>query len=183
MRKNIAVFISGNGSNLQALIDKSQDHQAHYQVSLVLSDQADAYGIKRAENHNIPCFIRTDIGREADFYQLCLDHDIDMIVLAGYMRMITPYFLGKWQQPIINIHPSLLPKYKGLDTHQRVLANHEANHGCTVHHVTDGMDEGEIIDQMALIIHNHDTMETLKKRVHKLEHHLYPICVNRLCSP
>jgi phosphoribosylglycinamide formyltransferase 1 len=180
MRVKVAVLISGNGSNLQALIDAASAPDYPAQIAFVLSNKADAYGLERAKKAGIP----TAVVSHADFpdresfdramHAELEKHGIALLCLAGFMRILSPWFTQTWAGKAINIHPSLLPAYKGTHTHQRVLEAGEKQHGCTVHWVTEELDSGAIIGQSALEILPSDTAESLQQRVHALEHALYP---------
>jgi phosphoribosylglycinamide formyltransferase 1 len=189
IKTKIAVLISGNGSNLQALIDACAAPDFPAEIALVISNKADAYGLKRAELADIPiCVIShrdfTDRNQFDDaMHQKLLEYNIEMVCLAGFMRLLTPDFTNKWEGNMLNIHPSLLPNYKGLDTHARVLAAGEKHTGATVHYVVAEMDAGEIILQQKVDINEDDTAITLQKKVHRVEHIIYPkalkIAVNK----
>ncbi|MFO0069500.1 MAG: phosphoribosylglycinamide formyltransferase [Alphaproteobacteria bacterium] len=180
MRVKVAVLVSGFGSNLQALIDATHEEDYPGLIVLVISNRDEAYALTRARQADIP----TRVLRHQDFadrisYDRALDgilqeHSVEFVCMAGFMRILSPWFTRKWAGRIINIHPSLLPAYKGLDTHARVLAAGEKRHGCSVHWVTEALDSGGIIAQLATDIRPSDTLESLKARVHKLEHQLYP---------
>lgn len=179
-RTRLAVFISGNGSNLQALIDAAKNPDYPAEIALVISNQAEAYGLTRAAAANIASLVisHADFSSRKAFdnalHGALLAHHIQFVCLAGFMRVLTPEFVKKWHGKMINIHPSLLPKHKGLHTHQAALEAGDSQHGCTVHWVSAGVDEGEIIAQSTLDILATDTPETLQQRVHTLEHALYP---------
>ncbi len=188
--KNIAVMLSGNGSNFQAIWDFTQKNQATYKVACVISDNSNAFGLVRAQMAKIPNFVIDPKNfnkiqeHDAKLSQICQDFSVDYIILAGYMRILSADFCDKWQGRIINIHPSLLPKFKGLNTHQRAIEYYQNNkseqalHGCSVHFVSPKLDSGEIIAQSSLIIAKDDTPETLANRVHELEHQLFPKVIN-----
>ena len=149
----IAVLISGNGSNLEALIDACKKNVINGSIDIVISNNPDAYGIQRAKNHSINYKIIDNNRFETreDFDKALVeelnDSNPDLIVLAGFMRILTPLMIEAFKNKIINIHPSLLPKYKGLNTHRRAIENKEKFSGCTVHFVTDKLDSGKIIMQ------------------------------------
>jgi len=180
----IAIFISGRGSNMQALVAHARTYpyeNAPYRIGLVVSNNPDAPGLKWADNHNLP-IINIDhkpFGKDRQAHETLINQaldlaQIDFIALAGYMRVLSPAFCTQWQGKMINIHPSLLPLYKGLDTHKRALAAGDQIHGCTAHWVSSGVDEGPIIDQEIVPILSHDTETTLAERVLEAEHKLYP---------
>ncbi len=180
----IAVLVSGNGSNLQALIDANLSGQ----IIGVLSNKADAYALERAKQANIATAVvsHKDFPNRESFdeamHQQLLAWQIDLVILAGFMRILTPSFVSQWQGKMLNIHPSLLPYYKGVNTHQRVLNTGDRFHGCTVHFVTAELDAGQSIAQSAIEVHLNDTVETLAQRVHKLEHFIYPQVAEWLCN-
>lgn len=187
-RIRTAVLISGNGSNLQALLDAAASPDYPAEIVLVISNNEDAYGLKRADNANVPTVIidhRNFATREA--FDRMMDtalrnHEIELVVMAGFMRILSDWFVGQWQGKLINIHPSLLPKYKGMHTHKRALEAGDAQHGATVHWVTPELDSGEIIAQGSLDIAENDTPESLQQRVHVLEHKLYPEAVKKVAA-
>lgn len=183
----IAVLVSGNGSNLQVLIDQMQNGQLPIDIVAVISNNADAYALTRAKNANIATFVidKNESGKKykrAEFEQLALDVltplGVDLVVLAGFMKILTPLFINGindgLQIPMINLHPSLLPVYKGLDTHERVLKTGDKQHGCTVHLVTAELDAGQVLSQAVLEVGIHDTPTSLQQRVHELEYVLLP---------
>lgn len=182
----IAVLVSGNGSNLQAIIDTIAQKKWPIEIVLVASDKPEAYGIQRAKQAKLA----TEIVERADFVDnrhFCqqLQHTLqgyepDLVVLAGFMRILSAEFVNHFQNRLINIHPSLLPKYKGLHTHRRALEARDQQHGISVHFVTEELDGGPIIAQMPLTIENNDTVETLAQRIHQLEHLLYPTVIHWL---
>jgi phosphoribosylglycinamide formyltransferase 1 len=186
-RARVAVLISGSGSNLQALIDDSLKPDSPYEIIRVLSNKADAFGLTRAQNAGIA----TTILSHRDFpdresFDAALNTTLapdqpDLVCLAGFMRILTPVFINRWQGKLINIHPSLLPKFKGLHTHARALAAGEYEHGCTVHWVVPDLDSGDIIAQAHVPVLPDDTEETLASRVLEQEHILYPRVVRELC--
>ncbi|ENU27480.1 phosphoribosylglycinamide formyltransferase [Acinetobacter modestus] len=180
----IAVLVSGNGSNLQALIDANLSGQ----IIGVLSNKADAYALQRAEKANIATAVisHKDYPNRESFddamHQQLLAWEIDLVILAGFMRILTPNFVSQWQGKMLNIHPSLLPFYKGINTHQRVLNTGDRLHGCTVHFVTAELDAGQSIAQSAIHVSLHDNVESLAQRVHELEHFIYPQVAEWLCN-
>lgn len=180
---NIAVFISGRGSNLKALIDACKRDDFPAKIALVLSNKKDAGGLEYATDAGIATEIvdHKNFKSREDFDQGLLQalesYDIDLICLAGFMRLLTPVFINKWRNKIINIHPSLLPAYKGLNTHERVLDAGEKETGCTVHMVVPEMDSGEILVQKRVLIENNDTPESLAAKILEQEHTAYPEAV------
>jgi len=182
----IAVLISGHGSNLQALIDAARATDYPARIALVISNTADAFGLTRATQAGISTQTinhRDYPDREA--FDRAMDAalraaDIELVVMAGFMRILSDWFVLQWQGKLINIHPSLLPAYKGMHTHARVLEAGEREHGCTVHWVIPALDAGPIITQEKLVVAADDTVETLAQRVHALEHALYPEAVRKV---
>lgn len=178
----IVVLISGSGSNLQALIDRLD--QSHGQIVSVLSNRAEAYGLQRAQQVGI----ETQVVSHKDYttrelYDQALIELIDaaqadLVILAGFMRILSPAFVTHYQGRLLNIHPSLLPKYKGLNTHKRALEAGDSEHGATVHFVTEELDGGPLIIQSRVAVFADDTEETLAARVQQREHLLYPLAMN-----
>lgn len=185
--KKIAVLVSGSGSNLQVLID--QQSRLNIQIVCVISNKQNAYALTRANNANIKTFVfdKDDNGKtykRAKFEQKALDvlNELqpDLVVLAGFMKILTPLFISGVNQkniPMINLHPSILPHYKGLDTHERVLQAGEKYHGCSVHLVTPELDAGAIIAQAVTQVRHNETNDELQNRIHQLEHTLLPMVV------
>lgn len=182
-RIKLAVLVSGRGSNLQSLIDACQDRDFPAEIRIVVSNKADAYALTRARTAGIATLVidhKKYDSREAfeDALQLALSaQPIDLICLAGFMRVLTAGFVEKWQGRMINIHPSLLPKHKGLHTHERALEAGDLESGCTVHFVTAGMDEGPIILQKSVAIEKDDTPDILAARILEQEHIAFPEAV------
>lgn len=185
MPKSFAVFISGNGSNLQAIIDACEKGAITSKLAVVISNEPNAYGLERAQNHHIPHHVVSHKAYdsreafEAKLLDIISPYQIDCIVLAGFMRQLTPYFLNGFGKDILNIHPSLLPKYPGLRTHERVLEAGEKMHGVTVHLVNDILDGGPILAQESFPILGHESISNLKEKVHAIEHQLYPKVIER----
>lgn len=185
-RKRVAVLISGGGSNLQALIDDAALPDAPYSIALVISNKADAFGLHRAKAADIPVRIisHTEYASreafDAEITRALESLDPDLVCLAGFMRILTPEFINRWQGRLINIHPSLLPKFKGLHTHQRALDAGETEHGCSIHWVVPDLDSGEVIARAQVPILVCDTVDTLAARVLEQEHRLYPAVVRQL---
>jgi formyltetrahydrofolate-dependent phosphoribosylglycinamide formyltransferase len=182
--KRVAVLISGRGTNLQALMDHEQDA---YDVVLVVSNVPGAPGLQRAREHGVEAIAldHRPYGKnreafERDLDALLVQRNIDIVALAGFMRVLTPFFVRAWKGTLVNIHPSLLPKYPGINTHARVLEAGEAEHGCTVHLVVEEVDSGETLGQSKMPVLPGDTPESLAERVLALEHELYPRCLAQL---
>lgn len=177
----MVVLISGNGSNLQAIIDHLKQHaDINATITAVISNRPDAFGLTRATQANIPTIVidhKQFTSREAFDTELINTIDklqCDLLVFAGFMRILTPEFINHYLGRMINIHPSLLPKFQGVNTHERAIAAGETEHGCSVHFVTLELDSGPIIMQGVVPIEPNDTPLTLKERVHLMEHRLYP---------
>jgi phosphoribosylglycinamide formyltransferase-1 len=183
-RVPVAVLISGRGSNMRALIEAAARPGFPARIALVLSNVADAPGLAAAAAAGIPTVTvpHRAFGRDREAHERAVDQalraaGIGLVCLAGYMRLLSPFLVRAWAGRIINIHPSLLPAFPGLDTHARALAAGVRLHGCTVHHVTEAMDEGPIIAQAAVPVLPGDTEATLAARVLAAEHRLYPAAV------
>ena len=180
----IAVLVSGSGSNLQALIDANLSGQ----IVGVISNKPEAYALERAEKSGIQTAViehKNYPNREAFddvMNQQLLDWNVDLVILAGFMRILSAKFVHAWEGRMLNIHPSLLPQYKGIHTHQRVLNTGDMLHGCTVHYVTAELDAGPALAQGVLQVNLHDNVNTLAKRVHVLEHIIYPQVVEWICT-
>lgn len=188
MSKRIVVLISGSGSNLQAIMDAIDSGQINGRIAAVLSNKAEAYGLERARNANIPALVlkHTEFESREDFDQAMIEkidqYQPDLIILAGFMRILTADFVRHYQGRMFNIHPSLLPKYKGLHTHQRALDAGDTEHGCTVHFVTEELDGGPLAIQGIVRVEPDDTSENLRKKVHQVEHQIYPMAVEWFCA-
>jgi phosphoribosylglycinamide formyltransferase-1 len=187
-RLRTAILISGRGSNMDALIAAATDPGFPADVALVLSNRPDAPGLAKAKAAGVATAAvdhKIYAGRE-EFersLQMVLDtYRIEFICLAGFMRMFTPWFVGRWRGRMLNIHPALLPAYRGLDTHERALADGVKIHGCTVHFVVPEMDEGPIVAQAAVPVLDDDTPQTLAARVLAQEHIIYPMALRLVAS-
>jgi phosphoribosylglycinamide formyltransferase-1 len=182
----LAVLISGDGSNLQAIIDAIDTGALDARIDIVISNKAIANGLNRAKQAGITAVVVAPVkGQTREEYDQCLRDTLapftpDLIVLAGFMRILSADFVHSFADKIINIHPSLLPAYKGMDTHQRVLDAGEPYHGATVHFVTEKLDDGEIIIQSRIKICPDDDAESLQQRVHVEEHVIYPRAIQWL---
>jgi len=173
--KRVAVLVSGRGSNLKALID----HASGYEVVLVASNKPQAHALNVARAAGLPTWTCEGRGVAREQYDAMLsrsldDHRVGTIALAGYMQLLSPQFVERWRGRIVNIHPSLLPKYRGLNTHERALAAGDCVTGCTVHVVTEELDSGEILAQTTVAIEANDDVTALSERVLLAEHALYP---------
>ena len=181
MKTRVAVLISGRGSNMAALIEAARDPEFPGEIALVISNRADAAGLDLARRAGVEAIgvPSRDFGHHREAHEravdaLLLQHRVELVCLAGYMRLLSPWFVDRWGGRLLNIHPSLLPAYKGLDTHARVLAAGEREHGCTVHLVTTAMDEGPILAQARVTVLPGDNEAALAARVLAQEHRLYP---------
>ena len=173
---NTAVFISGRGSNLKSLIKHSEFKNSPIKIKLVMSNKKKAKGLRYAKKSKINFFINNFKNRsisEKYILNKLSKEKIEIICLAGFMKILSKYFIKKFKKPILNIHPSLLPKYKGLNTHERVIKNKERFTGSTVHLVTSKLDSGKIILQKKLKILKIDNINSLEKKILKIEHKLY----------
>lgn len=179
---NIVVLISGSGSNLQALID-SLDADNPARICAVVSNRAEAFGLQRAQAAGIATHLvrHKDYADREAFDAAMMDvidtHQPNLVVLAGFMRILTPGFVRHYQGRLLNVHPSLLPKYKGLDTHRRALDAGDREHGCSVHFVTEELDGGPVAIQAAFTVEPDDSIDKLTERVHAAEHVIYPLAV------
>jgi phosphoribosylglycinamide formyltransferase 1 len=178
-RVKVGILISGRGSNMMALVEASRDPTCPYDIAVVASDKPDALGLTFARDHSISTFALSPRGVGKPAYEAEIDRalreaGVELIALAGYMRLLSDDFVAKWHGRIVNIHPSLLPKYKGLDTHARAIDAGDAEAGCSVHVVTEELDGGEVLGQARVPILPGDTPESLAARVLVAEHRLYP---------
>ena len=181
---NVVVLLSGSGSNLQALIDSCHVQDSPVRIGAVVSNRADAYGLQRAQAAGIATVVLDHTqfdGREAFDAALMARIDgfaPDLVVLAGFMRILSGDFVRHYQGRLLNIHPSLLPRYKGLHTHRRALEAGDAEHGCSVHFVTEELDGGPLVVQAVVPVLPDDTVQSLAQRVHHQEHQIYPLAVH-----
>lgn len=188
MKKRVAVLISGRGSNMEALMSACADPDYPAQIVGVLSNRADAKGLEFAAANGIPAraiahkAYRDREAHDAAMHEALLALKPDIIACAGYMRIMTPGFVAKWERRMINIHPSLLPAFKGTHTHERALEAGVKEHGCTVHYVTADLDDGPTIAQAIVPVLPGDTPETLSARVLVEEHKLYPKALKIVCQ-
>ena len=180
----VAVLISGRGSNMQALIEAARSEDYPAKIALVIANQPDAGGLEIAAAAGVEALAidHRPHGKDREAHERVIDaalreRRIEIVALAGYMRVLTPFLVRSWSGRMINIHPSLLPKYPGLHTHERAIAAGDAEAGCTVHLVTEGVDEGPILGQAREPILPGDTADTLAARVLAEEHKLYPRCL------
>jgi len=179
---NVVVLLSGTGSNLQALIN-SIEPDSPVRLRAVISNRADALGLQRARDAGIDTAVLDHKGFEgreafdAALVELIDAYQPDLIVLAGFMRILSPRFVSHYQGRLLNIHPSLLPRYKGLHTHQRALEAGDREHGCTVHFVTEELDGGPLVVQAVIAVLPDDHAQSLAERVHAQEHRIYPLAI------
>ena len=183
-RRRVAVLISGRGSNMAALIDAAKDKDYPAEIVLVVSNRPDAGGLSLASAAGIATEVvdhtahaKDRAGFERALQAVLENHRIELVCLAGFMRLLSADFVGRWQQRMLNIHPALLPAFKGLDTHKRALEAGVKLHGATVHFVVPEMDSGPIIAQGAVAVHDDDTEQTLAARVLGVEHRIYPLAL------
>ncbi|WP_043526379.1 phosphoribosylglycinamide formyltransferase [Litchfieldella xinjiangensis] len=181
--RRVVVLISGNGSNLQALIDAQSYDELGGQIVAVISNVADAYGLQRARDAGIDAVVLPHgeyDSREAydgALIKVIERHEPDLIVMAGFMRILSPLFIHRFHGRMLNIHPSLLPAYRGLNTHAKVLVDGGKEHGASVHFVTEELDGGPVVIQAAVDIAEGESVESLQQKVHAREHLIYPIAV------
>ena len=184
----IIVLISGNGSNLQAIIDACKSGMIEGNVVGVISNKANVFGLERAKKNNIPSEVinHNNFGTREEFDQELVtsikSYQPDLIVLAGFMRILSPIMTSAFKNKMINIHPSLLPKYPGLKTHEQVIANNDAEHGVTIHSVSEELDGGPIIAQSKIVVHKNQQLEDLIERIHKIEHKIFPKVISMIAS-
>jgi len=188
VKKRVAVLISGRGSNMAALIEAAKERSYPAEIALVLSNRPDAAGLAHARAQGIATAVvdHAPFGKDREGFERALEdalerHSIDLVCLAGFMRLLTPWFVRRWQGRLINVHPALLPAFKGLNTHERALQAGAKIHGATVHFVVAEMDAGPIILQQSLRVHDTDDADTLAARVLELEHRIYP-CALKLVA-
>ena len=188
-KKRVAVLISGRGSNMASLIAAAKDDEYPAEIALVVSNRPEAAGLGHARAQGITTSIvdHAQFGKDREAFERALQdvltaHRIDLVCLAGFMRLLTPWFVGQWQGRMLNIHPALLPAFKGLHTHERALAAGVKTHGATVHFVSPEMDSGPIIAQAEVPVIDGDTPETLAARVLEAEHRIYPQALRQVAE-
>lgn len=186
-RVRVGVLISGRGSNMIALSEYKRREERAYDIVLVASNVPDARGLVAAKRLGVPIWSQSHKGIERAAFDRLIDtelrrHRVELVALAGYMRLLSPEFIRAWEGRILNIHPSLLPAYKGLDTHKRALEAAETHAGCSVHLVTEALDDGPVLAQAEVRIRPRDTAESLAERVLKEEHKLYPETLDRFAA-
>ena len=184
-KKNVAVLISGRGSNLKSLITHSKKKKSLIRIVLVLSNNPDAKGLKYASKSKIKTYrikFKNKSNFEKNALKLIKKYNIDIVCLAGFMKILSGNFIKKISKPILNIHPSLLPKYKGLNTHERAIKNDDKFAGASVHKVTEKLDSGKVILQKKVKIQKSDNVRSLEKKVLKIEHEIYPEAVDKFLT-
>ncbi|NNF17169.1 MAG: phosphoribosylglycinamide formyltransferase [Gammaproteobacteria bacterium] len=187
-KQRICVLLSGSGTTFAAILDYQQRHQTHFEITHVVSDNPRAQGLDRARAHNIPTTVvpYKQFACRSDFDQELLDTVVacapDLVVLAGFMRIVDSAFVARFFNKLMNIHPSLLPKYPGLNTYERVLSAGESRHGSSVHFVNNVLDGGPVIAQVVVLIDNNDSIATLSARVQEAERMLYPVVIDWFCD-
>ena len=187
-KKRIVVLISGGGTNLQAIIDTCKNDYIQGEIVAVISNKADVYGLTRAEQADISHAVLSHKDHDSrESYDQALVSKInifmpDLIILAGFMRILTAGFVQQYSGKLLNIHPSLLPKYQGLNTHQRAIDAKDSEHGVSVHFVTEELDGGPVILQAKVPVFTEDTADDLASRVHQQEHRIYPLVVKWFCE-
>ncbi len=186
--KSIVVLISGSGSNLQAILDACKAGFIAGRVSAVISNKADVFGLTRASDAGVPALVLDHkqyadrASYDAALCQLIDRHQPDLVVLAGFMRILTPEFVAHYSGRLLNIHPSLLPKYQGLNTHQRAIEAGDTVHGCSVHFVTAELDGGPVVLQAKVPVFPEDDAAAVAARVHEQEHRIYSLVVRWFCQ-
>lgn len=185
-KARVAVLISGSGTNMVSLVEAARHADCPYEVVLVLSNIEGAAGLAKARDLGIEtvCIPHRDFAKDREAHEQAvhaelIKHDVQTIALAGYMRLLTPWLVRAWEGRMLNIHPSLLPLYPGLNTHARAIEAGDTEAGCTIHIVTEGMDEGPVLGQARVAIQSDDMPETLAERVKQAEHTLYPEVLKR----
>lgn len=188
-RVRVAVLISGAGSNMAALIDAAGQPDSPFEIVLVLSNRPEAGGLAVAAGKGVATAVvdHRPFGKDRAAHEQAVQtvleaHGVELVALAGYMRLLTPLLVGRWAGRMLNIHPSLLPKYPGLDTHARALAAGDAEAGCSVHLVTEGVDDGPLLGQASVPVLPGDTPASLAQRVLAAEHQLYPRVLAEVCQ-
>jgi len=183
---NLVIFASGNGSNFQAIIDATSKGDLHAEIKGLICDQKDAFCLIRAQNHHIPSalFLRQDYTSKTQMDEAILNQcrlwDADWLILAGYMRLLSSVLIQAYLQRILNIHPSLLPQYKGKDALGQALAAHETTLGVSIHYVDEGMDTGSLIAQFPFTIKGNEDRSLIEAQLHQLEHQFYPQVIQQL---
>jgi formyltetrahydrofolate-dependent phosphoribosylglycinamide formyltransferase len=188
----LGVLISGSGSGMEALLRHQEQAECHHTTNVVISDRPGVAGLSKAQNMDVTAVvvplpeIDDDVQRrlihEEEVNQVLADYGVEVVILSGYMRLLTPTFVKPWMGRLLNIHPSLLPKYPGAHAHRDVIAAKETRSGCTVHFVDSGMDSGPILAQEIVEVLPGDNIESLSEKVKSKEHLLYPLVIDRLAA-
>ena len=184
-KRKIAVFISGRGSNLKNLIKHSKKKNSLIKIILVISNNPNAEGLKYASRSKIKIYsikFKNKSSFEKNSLKLLKKYNIDLLCLAGFMKILSGNFIKKFSKPILNIHPSLLPKYKGLNTHERAIKNKDRFAGASIHKVTEKLDSGKVILQKKVKILKSDNVRSLEKKVLKIEHEIYPKAIDKFLT-
>ena len=182
----VAILISGNGSNLQSLIDNFKK-ESSIDIKCVISNKENAFGLERATEANIDNFFvdhtkfKTREEFDQELIKILEEYDPDLIVLAGFMRILSELFVDKYIGKLINIHPSLLPKYPGLETHKKVIENKDSHHGVTIHYVDNTLDGGPICAQSQMEVKT-DNIKDLQNQIHQIEHEMYPLVIKQIAE-
>ena len=182
---NLAVFCSGFGSNFQAILDAARQKKLRAKIALMVCDNPKAYALTRAHQHQVPVFLfnpklfKNRAGYEKLIVRILKNQKVDLVVLAGFMRILTPYFIRAYRNRILNIHPSLLPRFKGAHAIRDAFEAGEKETGVTVHGVTKDVDAGPIVLQEKVKISKRDTLKSLESKIHRVEHRLYPLAIQR----
>jgi len=182
---SIVVLLSGSGTNLQAIMDAGHPFtgEGRIDIKYVVSDKHQAYGLERAQNRKIPTVAQPQLNLlEKEVTDICIANSVELIVLAGFMRLLTPDFVKKWKKKIINIHPSLLPSFKGAHAIEQAYEYGVKYTGVTIHYVDEGMDTGPIIAQEIVPVAKSDCLNDLHAKIHKIEHRLYPTIIRELLN-
>ena len=187
-----AILISGSGSGMQAMLEHQQNPNCAHITTVVVSNKSGVKGIERAKNLDVPTVVveispnisgdERRIAHELEIEQVLFDYEVELVILSGYMRLLSPQFVERWEGKIVNIHPSLLPDFPGAHAHRDVIASGVEKSGCTVHYVDAGMDTGQIIAQCEVAVLPEDTEETLASRIKHFEHILYPMVIDAIAS-
>jgi phosphoribosylglycinamide formyltransferase-1 len=187
-KKRLGVLVSGRGSNLQALIDASINHEYPVEIAVVISNKADAFALERARNASIPAIFlnRAEYKSRKDYdaaiHDCLIQHGVELVCLAGYMMLVSEWLVKEWWDKMINIHPSLLPAFKGLNAQKQALDFGVKITGCTVHYVRTEMDSGPIIAQSAVEVLPNDTEDSLSERILKQEHIILVESIRQICT-
>ena len=178
----LGVLVSGNGTNLQAIIDACAANKISAEVAVVISNNPKAFALERAKKHHIPVLIAEGPGLEAEILKGLKEYHVDLVCLAGFMKILSPGFIKEWPQKIINIHPALLPAFPGLHAQKQALDAGAKVTGATVHFVDEGCDTGPIILQKNVLVLEEDTLETLTQKILEAEHQIYPEAIQKIAN-